>query len=888
MTNTKNNALNEPLSNRDRDVAATHALLHAFVSAISLGIIYTLVMMLPQLVWRVDAPMPIWVADSIAAAWIVMSQARARAPMLAAVLIANLAVALTNGFGLTVSITGAVTNTLEVWLATIAMLHLVWRHGRSVTLRLLLTFFATVVITVTLIGALLHAGAAMWLQGLPFASHFFPNWISNALGMAIVMPLILVWGIAQQDIVAADAPPLALKPWRVVESFFAFTALVILSWYVFSANLALPSQAPIRPYVYLCLPPLIWIALRFNWRVLTTAVVLQSAIAIYYTAQGLGQFAVNVTTPVALQELQFFLIIISLTAYLITVLSLESKSRADSLRTNIRRTDAVLRASGNVVFEIDVVSRQIQWVGDTEYVLGWPSSDIATIDLWNDKVHVDDQERLIGLREKLATGSLKSIVLEYRVYRADGQEIMLSVGAYGSTFFDQSTRRRRRVIIGLVKDMTEIAALEHKNRQLDASLRQSQKMESIGLLAGGIAHDFNNILAAILGYAEMAQSRLSGDKPLDPVRDGPKLTQYVDTILQAAERGRLLVAQVLTFSRRSPEQQGLVSMAALVSEAVQLLRGSFRYQIVMDLENRDAHVSGDATALHQLLMNICTNGLQAIAALDSISNARKGVLSILLSARTLTNDDIDLLTRDAEAIDTTITYSRSPSTGNYTVLRIADDGIGMTTETRTRMFDPFFTTKSVGSGTGLGLSLAMSIAHAHGGAISCQSAIGQGSIFTVYLPQSHGVVSARSLMLSKTVGGQGQRILLVDDEAPLRDLGAEILTSIGYTPVVFADSGEAWTAFEQSPDEFAAILTDEVMPNMTGTQLAARIHALRPALPILIITAYGGAGFHLRAEEVGVQRILKKPYRRDDIAAALAETFSMQTSTVPPAVTHSR
>jgi signal transduction histidine kinase/CheY-like chemotaxis protein/integral membrane sensor domain MASE1 len=841
-----------------------------FGMAIALGAIYASLIAFTTLFWRADAPLPIWAADGLAAAIIALSRPSARGGMLAAVFIANFGMAIGYEGTIIAASGGAIANVLEVLLAVVAMHRIVWKKTRAMSLRLLLTFVVSISILTTGLAALLQAIVGMLLSARPFQADFFAIWISNALGMTLIMPLVIIWGMAQQDIHAGRLPPLPWRPRRMVEGTAVFVLIVFTSWFVFSAEYQ--SSEVLRPHVYMCLPGLLWVALRFGWRYVTASVVIVAMFAIFYTAQGLGQFAADVSIGRALLELQVFLIVQTLAVFMIATLRIESELSADHLRGVIRRTGAVLRASGSVVFEIDVASKRIQWVGDTQRVLGWSANDICTTALWNEKVHPDDQERLTGVREKLASGDESSVKLEYRIYRADGNETMLGVGAYGSTFFDVSTRRNRRVIVGLVKDMTDVVALAAKNRQLDASLRQSQKMESIGLLAGGIAHDFNNILAAILGYAEMAQSKLVNATETEMVRDHPRLTHYVETILQAAERGRLLVAQVLTFSRRSPEQQSLVDIAALVSEAVQLLRGSFKFQIVMDLENRDSHVQGDATALHQLVMNICTNGLQAISATES-SGHKRGVLSILLTRQQITADDAARIMGELEAVSSQTTFSRLPEPGDYAVIRIVDDGIGMTAETRARMFDPFFTTKSVGSGTGLGLSLAMSIAHAHGGCISCQSAIGQGTSFSVYLPQ--GVASVPELLVTTPIArmGQGERIMLVDDEAPLRQLGEELLTNLGYVPVVYASSEEAWQAFQAAPASFAAVLTDEVMPGMTGTQLAGMIHAASPDTPILVITAYGGAGFHLRAEEVGVRRILKKPYRREDIAQALGEAL---------------
>jgi signal transduction histidine kinase/ActR/RegA family two-component response regulator len=710
-----------------------------------------------------------------------------------------------------------------------------------------------------------------WLLARPFWQDWRTGFISDALGVAMMVPLILSWGMAHLETKYNAASLLNLNTRRLLEGTLAFLFLIGIAWFVFSADLS--KQYPIRPYVYLILPPLLWIALRFGLRAVTAGLVLTAGIAIFYTSQGFGMFAYGATLSQALLEVQIYLLVLSLTILLTAALFNEQKITAHALAHAQRRTDAVMRASGNVIFEIDVASRNITWSGDTVAVLGWTPDNIDTVDLWNEKVHADDVERLIGVREKLTGGVLASVALEYRIYKADGSVIRLGIGAYGANFganfYDahrpQNQRQARTVIIGIAKDITDISALTEQNRILDRHLRQAQKMESIGQLAGGIAHDFNNILAAILGYGEMAKSKLDVEKPIDIKQDRQKLSRYLETIIEAAERGRLLVAQVLTFSRRSPEQRQQVNLAALVSEVVQLLRGSYTHEIVLDLEARDCAIAGDATALHQLIMNLCTNGLQAIVDNNVDSTNKQGALSILLA-------DIHITAKTPLEVET----SRPLAPNHYAVLRIADDGVGMSQDTRAQMFDPFFTTKSVGNGTGLGLSLALSIAHAHEGAIACETSLGNGTTFSVYLPIAASSRASLAIPTPSSISGQGQRVLLVDDEAPLRQLGAEMLTSLGYTPIVFESSEDAWRAFAGTPNDFDLVLTDEVMPQMTGTQLATRIRTLSPNIPILVITAYGGAGFQLRAEAAGVDKILKKPYRRDDLALALSQVLEMR------------
>jgi len=846
--------------------------------AIALGCIYALVCLISnQASSVVAAPTPIWLADGIAIGVMMLSPKRAWLSMLMVIFMANMIIAIVAGIVILASIVGSSANVLQIAISLAALQHFERQRAMShvdshlyiFTLRSLLLFYFLVVIFATGLASAIQTQTGYWLLDRPFWQDWRTGFISDALGVAMMVPFILAWGMAHLEVKQNATKLVDLSSRRLLEGAVAFLLVGVINWFIFSEYLS--SDNPIRPFVYLNIPPLLWIALRFGLRAVTASLVLTAAMAIYYTSQGFGMFAYDTTLNQALFESQAFLLALSLTVLLTAALFNEQKIAASALSHTQRRTDAVMRASGNVIFEIDVVSRTITWSGDTVAVLGWTADKIDTIDQWNEKVHADDVERLIGVREKLTSGTLASIALEYRIYKADGNVIRLGISAYGAhgtssahgTSVNDAFRFQHQtgsLIIGIAKDVTDISVLAEQNRLLDRNLRQAQKMESIGQLAGGIAHDFNNILAAILGYGEMAKSKLDAEQPFDIEKDRPKLTRYLETIMQAAERGRLLVAQVLTFSRRSPEQRQRVELAALVSEVVQLLRGSYSQQIVLDLEARDCVIVGDATALHQLTMNLCTNGLQAMSADNTATANKAGTLSILLAELHIAAD-----------APLSVETSRPLAPNHYAMLRIADDGVGMSAETRAQMFDPFFTTKSAGSGTGLGLSLALSIAHAHDGAISCETSLDRGTTFSVYLPISAASAAPLAAPTTSPILGRGQRVLLVDDEAPLRQLGAEILTSLGYTPIVFESSEAAWHAFAADADKFDLVLTDEVMPTMTGTQLAARIRTMRHDIPIIVITAYGGAGFQLRAEAAGVDKVIKKPYRRDDLADALGQ-----------------
>ena len=512
-----------------------------------------------------------------------------------------------------------------------------------------------------------------------------------------------------------------------------------------------------------------------------------------------------------------------------------------------RRFNETMRVSRNLIFDINYDSRVIQWAGDTVDVLGIVAQNISSTTAWTARVHPDDRGYLIAQRNQLVSGEIETAELEYRVKSDAGDYLTIGVNAFVQHIRDAGGVRSQRRVIGFVKDITARKLAEAEKNRLEAELRQAQKMEAVGQLAGGIAHDFNNILASIVGYGEMAQQRLR-KLAEPPAMIDAALTRYLDTIAKAAGRGRVLVSQILTFSRKNPQERLNVDIADLLDEVVTLVRGSSPHEVRVAISAASGvAVNGNPTELHQLFMNLLTNGLQAMP--DG------GMLDVSMEGARLIAPRVVML-------------GRLPP-GEYVVVRIRDHGVGIDAETRRRMFEPFFTTKSAGRGTGLGLSLAISIAKAHGGGIDVDSVVDAGATFSVYLPVASGLAIAAAAGDAALPRGGGERILIVDDDKALLDLAEEIVNGLGYVTRCYDSSVDALAAFENNPDQFDAVLSDEIMPGLTGTQMTSRMHAMRPDLPVLIITAYGGAGFELRAQQAGATQVLKKPYQRIELARAL-------------------
>ena len=455
-------------------------------------------------------------------------------------------------------------------------------------------------------------------------------------------------------------------------------------------------------------------------------------------------------------------------------------------------------------------------------------------------IHPDDVAHFeTAIRDHFA-GRTPRYECDYRVRQPNGDWHWLR--GRGNCLRDRDGNPIR--FVGSSSDVTAQRQAQADKEQLEGQLRQSHKMEAIGTMAGGIAHDFNNILGAILGYGELAQQSSA---------EGSPLRRYLDNVMNAAERAKILVERILGFSRSGLGESVPVNIRSVVSETLELLEASLPAGI--RLESRigagDAAVTGDATYLHQVAMNLCTNAIQAME--------HGGLLSVIL---------------ERVEVSEFRTLSRgSLAPGPYVRLIVSDTGVGIPPPVLERIFDPFFTTKSVGEGTGLGLSLVHGIVTDMGGAISVATEAGRGTRFEIWLPVT-GEVSTPAVAEERMLPrGKGETVMIVDDERALVGLAEEITAGLGYEPVGFALSSAALEAFEAAPHRFDVILTDESMPDLPGTELAREIRRIRPTVPIIVMTGYGGSQLANRAAEIGVNALLRKPLHSRDLAESLARVL---------------
>jgi PAS domain S-box-containing protein len=401
-----------------------------------------------------------------------------------------------------------------------------------------------------------------------------------------------------------------------------------------------------------------------------------------------------------------------------------------------------------------------------------------------------------------------------------------------------------QALVANFRDITERKRAQAERERLEQRLRQAEKMEAVGRLAGGVAHDFNNVLAGVFAYGEML---------LEETPEGSPLKRYAQNVLTAASRGRELVEQILAYSRSQRGKRVPVDVAKVVSETLELIRGSLPAKIRLEASATDLPqvVIGDATQLHQVVMNLCSNAIHAMSA--------GGTLRVMLEA--------------AELSSPRAVSHGTLQPGCYLRLIVQDGGSGMDAATLSRVFEPFFTTKEVGQGTGLGLSLVYAIVTDSGGAIDVTSAPGQGSTFTIYLTRADVALAVEEAATAPLPRGGGERVLLVDDEAPLLAVTADVLSRLGYEAISFDDSHAALAAFEAEPARFDVVVTDEVMPGLTGTGLARALRRHRPDLPIVLVSGYSGPILTQDALAAGVSELLTKPLQSRDVATTLARAL---------------
>ena len=506
----------------------------------------------------------------------------------------------------------------------------------------------------------------------------------------------------------------------------------------------------------------------------------------------------------------------------VTVMSQDVSTRMHTemaLRSSEARFRTIATQSPLGVFLTDAQGRFVYANPRLQNMWGLSESEIMG-DGYLRAVHPDDRRTAL---EELRVAMTASVSLEtgFRVVRSDGSERHVCI--WTAPIRDGETVTG---FAGTVDDDTD-------RRDMATRIRQREKMESLGTLAGGIAHDFNNMLGIVLGHTELAIAEAS---------DPTALQEHLREIHTASARARDLVQQILTFSRHSGREQAPVDLRALVAESLKLLRSAFPVSVAIEAQvtSEPAIVLGDATALQQIIVNLCTNAEHAMRSTGG------GTITIALTVKGVAPHGQAMLT-------------------------VTDTGHGMQPEILARAFEPFFTTKTVGEGTGMGLAVVHGLMTSHGGGIELDSTVGEGTTVRVALP-----LTARALVTAAvetaTTRGSG-RVLLVEDEPALARFAERALQRAGYDVRVCNDGTVALEQFRATPDAFDVIVTDLTMPGLPGDRLATELRALRSDIPIVLMTGFSRTITSRNAHEFGITTLLEKPFSAKDLVAVVTESL---------------
>jgi DNA-binding NtrC family response regulator len=389
-----------------------------------------------------------------------------------------------------------------------------------------------------------------------------------------------------------------------------------------------------------------------------------------------------------------------------------------------------------------------------------------------------------------------------------------------------------------LRDQHRQVALE--NQTLEVQLRQSQKMEAIGSLAGGVAHDFNNILSIIMGNAELAKEAMEDDH---------EAQDKLSKVEIASTRAKELINQLLTFSRKSDSRWEQLDLNSLVTECLLLIRSSAPSNIVIRHDTSDAphFILGDAIQIHQIVLNLCTNAIQAMT--------QDGGL-LILKLESVSNPNLE---------------QSELAPGQYLKLNVVDNGSGIPAGISNRIFEPYFTTKEVGRGTGMGLAVVHGIVKAHGGEIRVDSIPNVKTEFSVYLPLTDKTVKPSDEIVAEFAPPGNERILLVDDEDMILDVISKTLIKLGYRVDTYINSRSALVAFRNAPEEYDLVITDMTMPGMTGYKLSEEISQIRSNIPIILCSGYNEKFDQPTLLGVGIRKFLMKPVSRTELAKNIRE-----------------
>ena len=775
----------------------------------------------------------VWPPSGIALAALLVLGCRVWPGVLLGAFLVNVAVA-----GAVATSAGiAVGNTLEGVLG--AWLVNTYASGRNAFDRvrdcfkfvLLAGMVATAVSAAVGVTSLLLGGSAAWID---FGRIALTWWLGDAVSVLVLTPLLL----------ASAGLPLRWGRPRVLEAAAVLASLFIVGQFVFGG---LFFETQDRPLTFACIPILVWAALRFGQRLAATAVLVLCGIAIWGTARGSGPFQ-GASHHESLLLLQAFIGVAAVMTMALAAVVSEREAAAaalrrahDGLETRIEERTAQLRTSEEEYHLLFDRSPHPMFVFDAKTLAflavsgaaiqkyGYSREEFLGMTIEDIRPPEDIPKLQQAMRERPADARAISTAGLFRHRKKDGTLIEAEVASSWIRF------RGREARLVLALDVTE-------KRSLEAQLLQSQKLETVGRLAGGVAHDFNNLLGVITGYGQLLRKRL----------DDPRLLKYADDILQASERAAGLTQQLLAFSRKQVLQPRVLDLNRVVEDMERMLRRLIGEDIQLVIGLADvAPIKADPGQLEQVLMNLAVNARDAMP--------HGGQLVI-----------------ETATVDLDASYARNHvdvRPGPYVMLAVSDTGHGMAAEVKERVFEPFFTTKEAGHGTGLGLATVHGIVRQSGGHVFAYSEPGKGTAFKIYFPPAEGSVAAAQPPPDEDTPPGNETILVVEDEATLREITRECLEAAGYTVLEAAHGAAALDLSEGHGGAIQLLITDVVMPGLTGSELAQRLTADRPEMKVLFMSGYTDDAVILRGVLTKEMPFVQKPFTIAQLARKVREVL---------------
>ncbi len=555
----------------------------------------------------------------------------------------------------------------------------------------------------------------------------------------------------------------------------------------------------------------------------------------------IGKFGIRwiktIITPVKMKNYKF-------TGFLISITDISDiKNAENALIENEKKYRTFVENLQGIAFRVTANSKPIFFHGAVEKITGYTEKDfLNNSPAWNQIIHPDDYKKVMTTILKTRRTLNSSISAEYRIVTKNGTIKWLFMSIQNC----RDNSNNFLYLQGLLLNITPRKQIEEDKKSLERQLRHAQKLESVGTMVSGIAHDFNNILTPIIGYSEMAKRE----------KNPTNLSFFLNEINKAGNRAKNLIEQLNLFSSSDEKELEPIKIQIILKEVMNLIRQTIpsNIKIEIDLDQNCNEVLADETQIHQVIMNLCTNAYQAM-------EQKGGILKISLSQITI---DDEIRKKNSELCES-----------EYVLLQVADTGYGINSTILEMIFDPFFTTKSTGKNSGLGLSVVHGIVKNFKGVIIVDTELKKGTTFQIYLPVSKEKSRKKTpeVQLNKNTHGN-ERILIVDDNNPVLEMLIQMLQIMGYNCTGFLSSIKALEEFQLHPYKYDLVITDFVMEEMSGLELAENLKILRNDLPIILLTGYRNITNSIKIDiNKNFDTIIMKPAIPNEIGRIIRKTL---------------